>query len=36
MEFLKSGNYYKTTSIKRVEILHDDEGNNMHIPIETI
>jgi hypothetical protein len=36
LEFLKSGNYYKTSSIKRVLVMEDVEGTTLNVPFEII
>lgn len=36
LEFLKSGNYYKTSSIKKVLVMEDLEGTTLNVPFEII
>lgn len=35
LEHLKSGNYYKTTSVKKIEKLKVEDGKQIQVPIET-
>lgn len=33
---IKSGNYYRTISIKKFEVFNDDDGSKIEFPIESV